>query len=107
MLKLKDLSTSVYLKIVETFPWCVISQSVHRILGHGWERVQMNHNMGLGDISEEGLEALNKSSAILDKWGPGQHPWQTTFLTLSIIFGRGPVPFSMISLKRRGGLLRW
>ena len=60
VLKLKDLSTSVYLKIVETFPWCVISQSVHRILGHGWERVQMNHNMGLGDISEEGLEALNK-----------------------------------------------
>jgi hypothetical protein len=60
VLKLKDLSTSVYLKIVETFPCCVISQSVHRILGHGWERVQMNHNMGLGDISEEGLEALNK-----------------------------------------------
>jgi hypothetical protein len=60
VLKLKDLSTSVYLKIVETFPWCVVSQSVHRILGHGWERVQMNHCMGLGEISEEGFRSIEQ-----------------------------------------------
>ena len=33
--KVKEISFKVYLKILETFPWCVISQSVHRVLGHG------------------------------------------------------------------------
>ena len=46
--------------IVETFPWAVISPSVHRILAHGAERVELNEGFGLGDMSEEGLEALNK-----------------------------------------------
>ena len=32
--KVKEISFDVYLKILETFPWCVISQSVHRILGY-------------------------------------------------------------------------
>ena len=36
----------------------VVSPSVHRILANGWERIEMND--GIGDLSEEGLEALNK-----------------------------------------------
>ena len=59
-IKVKTISLEVYLQILETFPWCVVSQSVHRILGHGWERIEMNQNYGLGDVSEEGLEAMNK-----------------------------------------------
>ena len=57
---LRELSTSVLLCIVENFPWVVISQSVHRILSHGAERIEMNGGFGLGDMSEEGSEALNK-----------------------------------------------
>ena len=28
---------------------------------HSWEVIQMNDSFGLGDVSEEGLEALNKN----------------------------------------------
>ena len=48
------------MKIVQSFPWAVVSPSVHRILAHSWEVVQLNNGFGLGDLSEEGLEALNK-----------------------------------------------
>ena len=58
--KLRILTLSILLLIVITFPWASISPSVHRILVHGWERIQMNNGHGLGDESEEGLEALNK-----------------------------------------------
>ena len=58
--KLQGLSSSVLLRIVEKFPWAMISPSVHRILAHGWERISMNGGFGLGAESEEGLEALNK-----------------------------------------------
>ena len=58
--KLRELTLEVYLKIVQCFPWAVISPSVHRILAHGWEVIQLNQGFGLGDLSEEGLEALNK-----------------------------------------------
>ena len=58
--KLRELTKEVNLRIVNTFPWAVISPSVHRILAHSWERIQLNDGFGLGDESEEGLEALNK-----------------------------------------------
>ena len=51
--KLRNLSLSVYLKIVEIFPWAVVSPSVHRILAHSWEVVELNNYYGLGDMSEE------------------------------------------------------
>jgi hypothetical protein len=50
----------VYLKIVETFPWAVISPSLHRVLAHSWERIELNELKGLGSESEEGSEAQNK-----------------------------------------------
>ena len=59
--KLRELSTEVNLKLVSCFPWVVITPSVHRIMCHSWERIQMNDSFGLGDVSEEGLEALNKN----------------------------------------------
>ena len=30
------------------------------VKAHGWERIEMNDGFRLGDLSEEGLEALNK-----------------------------------------------
>ena len=56
----RQLCTDTYIEIRKSFPWAVISPSVHRILGHSWERIHMNREFGLGNESEEGLEALNK-----------------------------------------------
>ena len=58
--KLKALTQETYIMIIKTFPWAVISQSVHRVLAHSWEVMQENDGYGLGGLSEEGLEALNK-----------------------------------------------
>ena len=58
--KLRTLTQEVNMRIVKTFPWAAISPSVHRILAHSWEVIEMNGGYGLGDVSEEGLEALNK-----------------------------------------------
>ena len=57
---LQQLGIETSLDIVLTFPWACMSQSVHRILSHAWEKVTFNENFGLGSDSEEGLEALNK-----------------------------------------------
>ena len=58
--KLRELSLEVYLRIVKRFPWAVVSPSIHRILAHAHEVIDLNEGFGLGDESEEGLEALNK-----------------------------------------------
>ena len=58
--KLRDITQEVNLKIVESFPWAAVSPSIHRILAHSWEVVELNNGFGLSDLSEEGLEALNK-----------------------------------------------
>ena len=55
------LGRQVYFLIVRRFPWAAISPSVHRILAHSWEVIQLNDCYGLGNQSEEGLEALNKN----------------------------------------------
>ena len=57
---LKELGIETLVLIVKTFPWAKISTSVHQILAHGWEKIQWNGEKGLGNLSEEGLEANNK-----------------------------------------------
>ena len=58
--RLRMLGQQIYLELVQCFPWAVVSPSVHRILAHSWEVIQLNDSYGLGGMSEEGLEALNK-----------------------------------------------
>ena len=58
--KLRKLVMEVNRKIVQLFPWAIVSPSVHRILAHCWEVILLNDGYGLGGESEEGLEALNK-----------------------------------------------
>ena len=53
--KVRGLAQDVYLAIVEHFSWAVVSPSVHRILAHSWEVMELNNGFGLGDLSEEGL----------------------------------------------------
>ncbi len=56
----QNLCTSVYLKICKSFPWAIVSPSLHRVLAHSWERIELNDAKGLGSESEEGSEAQNK-----------------------------------------------
>ncbi len=58
--KYHSLCSSVNLKIVETFPWAIISPSIHRVLAHSWEKIELNDLKGLGSESEEGSESQNK-----------------------------------------------
>ena len=58
--KLRELTQEVYLRIVKCFPWAAVSPSVHRVLAHSWQVIRLSDGFGLGDLSEEGLEALNK-----------------------------------------------
>lgn len=58
--RFKALCTEVHHSLCINFPWAVISPSIHRVLAHSWEVVQMNENQGLGNQSEEGLETQNK-----------------------------------------------
>ena len=58
--KLRQMLVETYCKLLICFPWCAVSPSVHRILAHSWEVIQLNDGFGLGNLSEEGLEVLNK-----------------------------------------------
>ncbi len=60
IISFKDLATEVSLRILVAFPEAIISPSLHRLLAHGWKRIEANKNFGLGSSSEEGLEAQNK-----------------------------------------------
>ena len=78
--KLRNLTTSVYRNIVDTFPLAVISHSVHRILARSWEVISMNDSaFGLGDESEEGLEALNKCIRFLREHGASKVSTEANF----------------------------
>jgi hypothetical protein len=58
--KLCFLGNKIYMLMVNTFPWAAISTSVYRVLGHGWEVVEISEGKGLGAQRDKGLEAQNK-----------------------------------------------
>ena len=59
---LESFCKETYRLILTSFPQpvVVISPSVHKLLGHSWELVEKNGGMGLGVLTEGGLEACNK-----------------------------------------------
>ena len=99
--KLRTLTQDVNLRIVTTFPWAAISPSVHRILAHSWEVIEMNGGFGLGDVSEEGLEALNKLIRQMRTRGARkdstEHNMEVTGLCFSIPNHRNIHPCSTIN----------
>ena len=48
VLRYKELSMETYKLIVTAFPWCHVPESIHRVLGHAWERIEGNDSFGLG-----------------------------------------------------------
>ena len=56
----KKYCNETYLKLISYFSWVHVPGSIHRLLSHGVERIHINSDYGLGNLSEEGLESCNK-----------------------------------------------
>ena len=56
----EELCIETYEFLVVLFPWQTIPNSLHRVLAHSAEAIQINNGYGLGYQTEEGLEALHK-----------------------------------------------
>ena len=78
--KVRELGKEVNLRIVQLFPWAAVSPSVHRILAHSWEVIELNGEFGRGDESEEGLEALNKQIRRMREHGSRKDSTENNFL---------------------------
>ena len=44
----------------KTFPWISITGSVHKVLGHSWELIELNNGYGIGSLDEAGMEGCHK-----------------------------------------------
>ena len=60
MSKFRDICISTYLDILINFKWVNLTPTVHKVLAHAPELMERNMCMGLGHLSEEGLEACHK-----------------------------------------------
>ena len=60
MLKFGDICMSTYIDILTYFKWADLTPTVHKVLGHATEVMTNNMSMGVGHLSEEGLEACHK-----------------------------------------------
>ena len=61
------LAMEIYLKIVETFTWAQVPETIHGLLAHMTELIERNNNTGLGGWSEEGPERMQSSVVDLRK----------------------------------------
>jgi hypothetical protein len=77
--KLHFLGNKIYMLMVKTFPWAAISTSLHCVLGHGWEVVEISGGKGLGAQSEEGLEGQNKYVRFYREHGAGKTSIEENF----------------------------
>lgn len=50
-----------YLFILKSFPWCLISDSLHRLLAHVWEHIVLNNNFGLASENEQVVECGHRA----------------------------------------------
>ena len=60
LLKLRQFCQDYHLFLVTTWPWILMSESVHRLVDHLWELVLLNGNRGLATQSEQSLESTHK-----------------------------------------------
>ena len=58
--KLKSICTDTYLFLRSNFPSISVSETAHMVLGHSFQLIELNDGYGLGQMSEQGLEAINK-----------------------------------------------
>ena len=60
MFEFREYCLETYVFILETWSWCQVSESVHRLLAHSWEMIVLNNNFALLSESEQGSEAGHK-----------------------------------------------
>ena len=60
MEKFGSFCKSTYIDILTDFKWVVLTPTAHKVLAHAEELIRKNVCMGLGHLSEEGLEACHK-----------------------------------------------
>ena len=58
--KLRDITTETSLLIAEKLPWVSLNHTIHGVLHHSVELIQINNNWSIGSLSEEALESNNK-----------------------------------------------
>ncbi|CAL4120500.1 unnamed protein product, partial [Meganyctiphanes norvegica] len=58
--KFHTLCTNTYIEIIKNFKWVNLTPTVHKILAHSPELIEKNDCLGIGHLSEEGLEACHK-----------------------------------------------
>ena len=68
--ELKNLCTELYAFLIRSFPrvtkqhlpgpWISITPSLHKLLAHSWELIELNGERGLRNLDESGLEGNNK-----------------------------------------------
>ena len=58
--KFSKLCSSTYIYILTYFKWANLTPTVHKILAHSAELIRNNACLGVGHLSEEGLEAQHK-----------------------------------------------
>ena len=58
--KFKELCTNTYLHVLLNLKWVYLTPTAHKVLAHAPELMEKNMCRGLGNLSEEGLEACHK-----------------------------------------------
>ena len=58
--KLGVVTRETSLLIAEKLPWVSVNYTLHGLLHHSVELIQMNNNMSIGSLSEEAIESNNK-----------------------------------------------
>ena len=56
----RQLTCATNLLIIRKFPWAEINFTLHGALSHSADLIELNNGYGLGELSEEALEANNK-----------------------------------------------
>ena len=56
----KNICKDLNLLLLHEIPWASVTPTLHKVLAHSWELIEMNHQKGLKGLSEEGFEANNK-----------------------------------------------
>ena len=74
------LTVDIASKISKYFPWARLNFTLHQSIQHSAELITLNGGHGLGDLSEEGLEANNKDSRkFMDRFSRKYNPEKQLF----------------------------
>ena len=60
VLKLREFCIEFHMFVSSTWPWILWGETFHRLVDHLWEFIVLNRNRGLGNVSEQSLEASHK-----------------------------------------------